>query len=76
MNFPDEHPMERNFILRLRKMVSQKSDAFQDEFFRRTHVINHYMLMSGGAFTDVGVAAGIALDMDLEDKWGRDVVNK
>ncbi len=76
MKFPEEHPMEQNFIFRLRKMVSQKSDTFQDEFFRRAHVVNHYLNEAGGTFGDIGIAANIALEMDLEEAWGEDMVNQ
>ncbi len=76
MKFPEDHPMEQNFIFRLQKMVSQKSDIFQDEFFRRVHIINHYMNEAGGLFSDLSIAAKVALDMDLEEAWGEDIVNQ
>ncbi len=76
MIFPEDHPMEQNFTFRLRKMISQKSEPFQDEFFRRAHIINHYLNEAGGIFENLSVAAKVALDMDLEDIWGEDIVNQ
>ncbi len=76
MEFPEDHPMERNFIFSLRKMVSQKSDAFQDEFFRRIHIVNGYLNEAGTVFSDSSVAASVALQMDIEDRWGEDIGNQ
>ncbi len=76
MEFPEDHPMERNFIFSLRKMVSQKSDAFQDEFFRRIHIVNSYLNEAGTVFSDSSVAASVALQMDVEDRWGEDIGNQ
>ncbi len=76
MKFSQVHPMEKNFIFGLRKMVSQKSDLFQDEFFRRIHIVNDYLNEAGTTFHDYNTAAGIALQMDTENIWGEDARNE
>ncbi len=76
MKLPKDHPMEKNFIFSLRKMVSQKSDTFQNEFFRRVHIVNDYLNEAGTIFNDTSVAAAMALQMNVEDKWGEDVNNQ
>ncbi len=76
MTFPTSHNMEKNFMFGLRKMVSQKSDIFQDEFFRRAHLINKYLNEAGSTFHDYNTAAGIATQMEVENTWGKDECNQ
>ncbi len=69
------YQIDKNFIFGLRKMVSKKSESFQDEFFRRIHVINEYTNLAGSAFDDFNTASNVALQMELENVWGEEEVN-
>ncbi len=75
MEFSEEHPMDKNFVFNLRKMICKKSEPYHDEFFRRIHLINYYLNEAGSTFNDLDVSAGIALQMDLENKWGKEEGN-
>ncbi len=76
MTFPTAHSMENNFVFGLRKMVSQKSEIFQDEFFKRIHIVNKYLNEAGSTFNDYNTAAGIAAQMEIENIWGKDEGNQ
>ena len=76
MEFPDKSPMERSFIHSLRRMTSLKSEEYQDEFFRRIHVINDYLNEAGTFFNSLEVAASVMLTMDMEGIWGEEDRNR
>ncbi len=67
-----KYKMDRSFVRDLRKMTSLKTEEYQDEFFRRAHVINNYMNETGATFNSLNVAANVMLIMDLENIWGEE----
>ncbi len=74
-----DYPLDKSFILLLRKMVSRKSETYQDEFFSRIHILNDYLNMAGLSLKDPNTAVGIILQMDLENRegiWGEEEVNE
>ncbi len=76
MEFSEHYPMERRFMNSLQKMTSLKSEKYQDEFFRRIHIINDYVNLDGTFFNDRSVAANVMVTMDQEQVWGEDIVNQ
>ncbi len=76
MKYDVTYPMESDFIFSLHKMVAQKSEIFQDEFFRRVHIVNKYLNKAGTTFKDLSIAASITLCMELEEVWGEEEKNE
>ncbi len=58
--------MEERFLFDLHRMVANKSEEFQDEFFKRIQEVNCNLNRVGTTLQDYSIAATIMLNLELE----------